>query len=271
MAKKQLKTPEQIALMRQSAQLVSKTLGELSKHVQPGVTPLQLDAIAYAHILDHGATPGFLGLYGFPNTLCMSRNEQIVHGIPDDVPLKEGDVISIDCGVKWNGYCGDQAYTFAVGEVSEAHLHLLRATRTALDHAIEAIQPGARIGNIGHAIQQYIYPLGYGIVKELVGHGIGKDMHEPPNVPNYGKRGTGVALRTGMVLAIEPMITLGSARIRKQADGWTIETADKQFAAHYEHDVAINENGVADVLSTFDYIIDQQQIPPLEPQIGQEM
>ena len=260
--KKKYKNTEEIELMRQSAQLVSKTLGLLSQHIQIGTTPLALDKLAYEYIKDHQAIPGFLGLYDFPNTLCISRNAEVVHGIPNDKPMEAGEIISIDCGVKQNGYYGDQAYTFPVHPITPEHLLLLRATLSALDQGIQAIKPGARVGDIGYNIQRYITPLGYGIVRELVGHGIGTSMHEKPNVPNYGRQGTGTALHTGMVLAIEPMITLGAPRIKELPDGWTIRTADNQYAAHYEHDVAITET-TADVLSTFEYIDPAVRIEPL--------
>ena len=252
------KSTEEIARMRESADLTSRTLGVLANELQVGVTPLTLDKIAHDFIRDHDAEPAFLGLYGFPNTLCISRNEQVVHGIPDDSPFESGDIVSIDCGVKKDNFCGDQAYTFAVGEVKEEILQLLHVTKKALEEGISAISPSARIGDIGYAIQQYVLPYGYGIVRELVGHGLGQNMHEGPDVPNYGRRGNGTRLQEGLVIAIEPMINLGTARIQQLEDGWTIATADKKPSAHYEHNVAIC-NGKTEVLTTFTYIETQLQ------------
>ena len=250
------KTAADVAIMRESADLVSRTLGELAAHVRVGITPLELDRIACDFIRSHGAEPAFLGLYGFPNTLCISRNEHVVHGIPDNRPLESGDIISIDCGVKKNGFCGDQAYTFPVGEVSEEVLKLLRVTKQALEAGILAITAGARIGDIGAAISDVITPHGYGIVRELVGHGLGQDMHEGPDVPNYGRRGSGPRLKDGTVIAIEPMVNLGTEKIRQLSDNWTIVTADKKPSAHYEHNVAITE-GKVETLTTYAYIEEQ--------------
>lgn len=247
------KTEEEIALMRESAQLVSKTLAILAPEVKPGVTPLALDKIAEEFIRDHGAIPGFLGLYDFPNSLCISVNEQVVHGIPTNKPLEEGDIISVDCGVLKNAFYGDQAYTFAVGEIAPETQRLLDVTKECLTLGIAQAVAGNRIGDIGYAIQQHAEKNGYGVVRELVGHGLGKKMHESPEVPNYGKRGKGPVIKNGLVIAIEPMINLGTQRIKQLSDGWTIITADKKPSAHYEHDVAI-VNGKAEVLSTFEYI-----------------
>lgn len=248
-----IKTAEEIELMRTSALVVSRTLGEVAKKVAPGVTPLQLDAIAEECIRDLGAEPGFLGLYDFPNTLCISVNEMVVHGIPNDKPLEEGDVISVDCGAFMNGFYGDHAYTFEVGEVDLEVKKLLDITKQSLYLGIEQARAGNRIGDIGHAIQKYTESHGYGVVRELVGHGLGRDMHEDPQVPNYGRPGRGKKLMNGMVLAIEPMINLGTRHIRQLNDGWSIVTQDKQPSAHFEHDVAII-NGEPDILSTFDYV-----------------
>lgn len=248
-----LKTKEEIELMRASAQLVSKTLGLIAEHIQPGVTSLQLDKIAEEFIRDNGGTPGFLGLYDFPNTLCMSPNAQVVHGIPNDTPLESGDILSVDCGVLMNGFYGDHAYTFEVGEVSDKVKQLLEVTKKSLYLGIEQCKAGNRVGDIGHAIQTYTEGFGYGVVKELVGHGLGRTMHEEPQVPNYGKRGRGKLLKNGMVLAIEPMINMGTAKINQLQDGWTILTRDRLPSAHFEHDVAIVD-GQPDILSTFDYI-----------------
>ncbi|WP_109832462.1 type I methionyl aminopeptidase [Reichenbachiella versicolor] len=247
------KTKDEIELMRQSAQLVSKTLGMLAKEVKPGVTPLYLDSLAESFIRDNGGVPGFLGLYDFPNTLCMSLNEQVVHGIPNDTPLESGDVISIDCGVLMNGFYGDHAYTFEVGEVAPETKRLLEVTKECLDLGIKQVKKGNRIGDISFAIQQYAERNGYGVVRELVGHGLGREMHESPEVPNFGKRGRGPALKDGLVIAIEPMINLGTKNVRQLSDGWTIITADKKPSAHFEHDVAVVD-GKAEVLSTFTYI-----------------
>jgi methionyl aminopeptidase len=248
-----LKTPEELELMRESALIVSKTLGMLASEVKPGVTTLKLDALAESFIRDHGAEPGFLGLYDFPNTLCMSPNEQVVHGIPNNTPLEEGDIISIDCGALKNGFYGDHAYTFEVGEVSPEVKQLLDVTKKSLYIGIEQFKLGNRVGDVGFAIQQYTESFGYGVVRELVGHGLGKSMHEDPEMPNYGKRGRGKKFMEGQVVAIEPMINMGTHRIIQLNDGWTILTADKKPSAHFEHDVAIVD-GKPQLLSTFDYI-----------------
>lgn len=248
-----IKTSEEIELMRMSARLVSKTLGLIAEKIRPGITPLELDAMAEEFIRDHGGKPAFLGLYDFPNTLCMSSNEQVVHGIPTKKPLEDGDIISVDCGVLMNGFYGDHAFTFEVGEVDEATKKLLRVTRESLDKGIEQCKAGNRIGDISFAIQQHAESHGYGVVRELVGHGLGRQLHEKPEVPNYGKRGKGPKLKNGMVLAIEPMINMGTKNIVQHSDGWTITTADKMPSAHFEHDVAIVK-GQPEVLSTFEYV-----------------
>lgn len=248
-----IKNEEEIELMRESALIVSKTLGEVAKVVKPGVTPLELDTLAEACIRDHGADPGFLGLYDFPNTLCISVNEMVVHGIPNDRPLEEGDVISVDCGAKKNGFYGDHAYTFGVGEIAPEVQKLLEVTKESLYLGIEQARSGNRIGDIGYAVQHHAEKNGYGVVRELVGHGIGRVMHEDPQVPNYGRPGRGKKLVNGMVLAIEPMINMGTRHIRQLKDGWSIVTQDKMPSAHFEHDVAI-VNGIPDILSTFDYV-----------------
>ena len=248
-----LKTKEEIELMRESAQLVSKTLGMLAAEIRPGVTTLYLDKLAETYIRDHQAIPGFLGLYDFPNSLCISVNEQVVHGIPNKNPLIEGDIISIDCGVLKNGYYGDHAYTFPVGDISKDVKQLLEVTKKSLYLGIEQMQAGKRIGDISFAIQRYTERHGYGVVRELVGHGLGQEMHESPEVPNYGKRGRGPAIKNGLVLAIEPMINLGTRKVKQLSDGWTIVTADGLPSAHFEHNVAVVD-GKPDILSTFDYI-----------------
>ena len=250
-----IKTKEEIELMRESALIVSRTLGLLAEKIGPGVTPLELDKIAYEYIHDQGAVPGFLGFGGFPNSLCISVNEAVVHGIPGDVPFKEGDIVSIDCGSIKNEYYGDHAYSFAIGEVSEDAKKLLRVTKESLYLAIAETKVGNRIGDIGFAVQFHAEKHGYGVVRELVGHGLGKSMHEDPQVPNYGKRGRGKKILNGMVLAIEPMINIGTKDILMLDDDWTIVTADKSYSAHFEHDVAVVD-GKPDVLSTFDYVED---------------
>ncbi len=249
----EIKTTEEIELMRESALIVSKTLGVLAEQIKPGVTTLQLDKLAETCIRDHGAEPGFLGLYDFPNTLCMSPNSQVVHGIPNNEPLKEGDIISIDCGALKNGFYGDHAYTFAVGEIAPETQKLLEVTKESLYVGIREFKKGNRVGDVGYAIQKYCENHGYGVVRELVGHGLGKTMHEDPEMPNYGKRGQGKKFVEGMVVAIEPMINLGTHRIHQHSDGWTITTRDNKPSAHFEHDVAL-VNGKPELLSTFAYI-----------------
>ncbi|GHC56120.1 type I methionyl aminopeptidase [Ulvibacter litoralis] len=250
-----VKTREEIELMREAALVVSKTLGMLASEVKPGVTTLQLDKLAEEHIRAQGAVPGFLGLYDFPNSLCMSPNAQVVHGIPNNTPLQEGDIISIDCGSIKNGYYGDHAYTFAVGEVAPEIEKLLKVTKESLYVGIREFRVGKRVGDVGYAIQNYCESEGYGVVRELVGHGLGKTMHEDPEMPNYGRRGRGKKFVEGMTVAIEPMINLGTRRIEQLKDGWTILTADRKASAHFEHDVAI-VNGKPELLSTFAYIYD---------------
>lgn len=247
------KTPDEIELMRESALIVSKTLGMLAKEVKPGVTTLKLDKLAEEFIRDHGAIPGFLGLYDFPNSLCMSPNAQVVHGIPNDKPLIEGDIISIDCGALKNNFYGDHAYTFKVGNVTPEVDKLLEVTRASLYKGIDQFKLGNRVGDVGFAIQKYAEKNGYGVVRELVGHGIGKTMHEDPEMPNYGKRGRGKKFIEGMTVAIEPMINLGTKDIKQLPDGWTILTADMKPSAHFEHDVALVD-GKPKLLSTFDYV-----------------
>jgi len=247
------KTKEEIELMREAALVVSKTLGMLASEVKPGVTTLYLDKLAEDFIREQGAIPGFLGLYDFPNTLCMSPNAQVVHGIPNDTPLKEGDIISIDCGAIKNESYGDHAYTFAIGEIAPEVQKLLRITKESLYEGIRELKIGKRTGDVGYAIQQYCEAEGYGVVRELVGHGLGRTMHEDPEMPNYGRRGKGKKFIEGMTVAIEPMINLGTKRIEQLADGWTILTKDRKPSAHFEHDVAI-VNGKPELLSTFAYV-----------------
>lgn len=245
-----IKTDEEVELIRLSSLLVGRTLAKVAARVEPGATTLALDAVAEEFIRDHGAEPGFKGYGGFPNSLCTSVNEAVVHGIPNDTPLEEGDIVSVDCGVLMNGFYGDSAYTFAVGQVSEEVQRLLDTTKVCLDLAIEQAVVGKRIGDIGHACQQHAEGQGYGVVRELVGHGLGRDLHEAPEVPNYGRRGNGPKLMDGMVLAIEPMINLGGREVGQADDGWTIVTRDGKVSAHFEHDVVVRQ-GKADVLSSF--------------------
>ena len=248
-----LKTPEEIALLRASNQLVGKTLAEVAKHIRVGVTTLELDKIAEDFIRSNGALPGFLGYGGFPNTLCVSVNDQVVHGIPSNYALKEGDIVSVDCGVLQNGYYGDSAYTFCVGEVDEKVKKMLKITKESLSLGIDSAQHGNRIGDIGYAIQKHCQAAGFSVVRKLVGHGVGKNLHEDPEVPNFGKRGQGVLLKEGMVIAIEPMINMGNRDVVQEKDGWTIRTIDRKPSAHFEHTIAIRK-GKAEILSTFDYI-----------------
>ena len=248
-----IKSEDEIELIRESAQLVSKTLGMLASEIKPGMTTLQLDSLAESFIRDHKAVPGFLGLYDFPNTLCISPNSQVVHGIPNNNILKDGDIISIDCGVLKNEYYGDHAYTFEVGEVDDKIKALLKSTKDSLYKGISEFRLGNRVGDVGYAIQNYNELNGYGVVKELVGHGLGKQMHEKPEMPNYGKRGTGKKLQNGMVVAIEPMINMGTSKINQLDDGWTILTSDNLPSAHFEHNIAIID-GKPNLLSTFDFI-----------------
>jgi methionyl aminopeptidase len=249
------KTREEIELMRESALVVSKTLGMLASEVKPGANSLKLDALARDFIRDHGAEPGFLGMYDFPNSLCMSPNAQVVHGIPTDIPYEEGDIISIDCGAVKNDFYGDHAYTFEVGEVAPEVKKLLEVTKESLYLGIREFKIGNRVGDVGYAIQNHCEKHGYGVVRELVGHGLGRKMHEDPEMPNYGKRGRGKKFIEGMTVAIEPMINLGTRRIEQLRDGWTILTRDRKPSAHFEHNVAIVD-GKPELLSTFAYIYD---------------
>lgn len=244
---------EEIEILRENNLLVSKTLAEVARLIRPGVTTEMLDKVAEEFIRDHHAVPGFLGYRGFPKSLCTSVNNQVVHGIPSTYELKEGDILSVDCGTKMKGFYGDTAYTFAVGEVSTEVKELLKTTKEALFVGIENAVAGKRVGDISYAIQQYCESAGYSVVREMVGHGLGRNMHEPPEVPNYGRRGSGSKLKKGMVLCIEPMINLGRKEIRQEKDGWTITTVDGMPSAHFELAVAI-DNGEAQILSTFNYI-----------------
>jgi len=258
-----LKTKEEIEIMRESALVVSKTLGVIASAIKPGITSLYLDKLAEEHIRDLGAIPGFLGLYDFPNTLCISPNAQVVHGIPNNKPLVEGDILSVDCGAILNGYYGDHAYTFEVGEVAPETKKLLQVTKESLYVGIRELKENNRVGDVGFAIQKYCEDRGYGVVRELVGHGLGKTMHEDPQMPNYGKRGRGKKFKNGLVVAIEPMINMGTHKIEQLRDGWTILTGDRKPSAHFEHDVAIVD-GKPQLLSTFDYIYEALGITSTE-------
>ena len=247
------KSEEEVALVRESSLLVGKTLAEVAGMIEPGVTPKQLDKRAFEFISDHGALPGFLNYNGFPNSLCISRNEAVVHGIPDSKSLVDGDILSVDCGVLMNGFFGDSAYTFAVGNVSGEITQLLETTKRSLEKGIEQAVIGNRVGDIGYAVQFEAESKGFGVVRELVGHGLGRQLHEPPEVPNFGRRGKGPRLIDGLVIAIEPMINLGKKEVTQLNDGWTIVTADRKPSAHYEHTIVVRRDK-AEVLSTFKYI-----------------
>ena len=254
-----LKTEDEIELMRRANQLVGKTLGELAKHIKPGVTTLQLDKIADEFIRDHGAIPTFKNFpnpFGgpFPASICTSVNDVVVHGVPDSkTVLKDGDIISIDCGTLLDGFNGDSCYTFCVGKVSPEVRQLLKITKESLYLGIEQATAGKRVGDIGDTVQTYCESHGYGVVRELTGHGIGKEMHEDPQIPNYGRRGNGALLKSGMCIAIEPMITMGNRQIWMMPDKWTIRTRDGKPAAHFEHTIAIRR-GKAEILSSFDEV-----------------
>ncbi len=247
------KTTEEVELIRESSLLVSKTLAEIAKVIKPGITLLALDKLAEEYIRDNGGIPAFKNYGGFPNTLCISPNEEVVHGIPSKREIKEGDCLSVDCGVLKNEFFGDSAYTFAIGQITAPVQQLLRVTQECLQLAIDKVQHGNRLGDVSYAVQEHATKYNYGIVRELVGHGIGKSLHEKPEVPNYGKRGAGVKLEQGLVIAIEPMINMGTAKVITHKDGWTVTTADNKPSAHYEHTVCVKD-GKADVLSTFKYI-----------------
>ena len=248
-----LKTDEEIELLRAANQIVARTLAEVAKVIAPGVTTLKLDTIAEEYIRSQGAVPGFKGYGGFPGTLCVSVNENVVHGIPSNYALREGDIVSVDCGAVKDGYNGDSTYTFCVGEVDEEVKRLLRTTKESLYIGIEHAVEGNRIGDIGHAIQEYCEKRGYGVVREMCGHGVGRKFHEDPDVLNYGRKGTGPLIKNGMVIAIEPMINMGSKNIVIERDGWTTRTKDRKPSAHYEHTIAIH-HGKPDILSSFQYV-----------------
>jgi methionyl aminopeptidase len=247
------KTSEEVEHIKQSADILGRAHGEIAKHVKKGVKTSFLDKVAEEFIRDHGAVPSFKGYNGFPSSLCISVNEVVVHGFPSEYELKDGDIISVDCGVFHQGFHSDSAYTYPIGEVPPSVLALLRATRDSLYLGIEQATFGNRVGDIGHAIQKFVEAKGYTVVRELVGHGLGRKLHEAPEVPNYGKKGSGPLLKDGMVIAIEPMINLGTRNIVQEKDGWTIRTADRRPSAHYEHTIAIFEDKT-EVLTTHKYI-----------------
>ena len=248
-----IKTDEEVEIQRKSSLLVGKTLAEVAKIIRPGISTGELDKVAETFIRDNGAVPGFKGYGGFPATLCISINDEVVHGIPGNRELKNGDIVSVDCGTYMNGFYGDSAYTFAVGEVDKDILLLLERTKQSLYLGIEQAIVGKRVGDIGYAVQHYVESFGYSVVRDLVGHGVGRNLHEKPEVPNYGRRGSGIKLKNGMCLAIEPMINLGVKEVSQDKDGWTIRTLDSKPSAHFEHDVVVR-NGKADIMSTFEYI-----------------
>ncbi len=247
------KSAEEIELIRESSLLVAKTHAELARVLRPGITTMELDRLAETFILDHGGTPAFKGYQGFPNSICVSPNEVVVHGIPNHKPLAEGTILSVDCGVLMNGFYGDSAYTYAVGEISKEVHQLLKTTFECLTIAIERMVVGNKLGDVSWAIQHHAEKAGYTVVKELIGHGVGRQLHEPPDLPNYGKRGKGERIKNGLVIAIEPMINMGQRFIVQDWDGWAIRTADRKPSGHYEHTVAVI-NGKAEKLSTFDYL-----------------
>lgn len=250
-----LKTEDDLVFLRESGEIVAKALGEVAKYIQPGVTTKYLDQIAEEFIRSCGAEPSFLNYNGFPASLCISVNEIVVHGFPSvDTILKDGDIVSVDCGAYKNGFHGDSAYTFRVGDVKEEVVALLRTTKESLYKGIEQAVEGKRIGDIGNAVQDYCQRRGYSVVREMVGHGVGRDLHEDPEVPNAGKRGCGYQLKSGMVIAIEPMINMGTRHIIIERNGWAVRTADRKPSAHFENTVAIRKNGAAEILTTFDYI-----------------
>lgn len=249
-----LKTDEEIELLRISNQIVAKTLAEVAKIIAPGISTEQLNKVADEFIRDNGAVPGFLGYGGFPKSICTSVNDQVVHGIPSEkIVLKEGDIISVDCGAYKNGFHGDSAYTFCVGDVDAEIISLLKTTKDSLYKGIEQAVEGKRIGDIGNAIQVYCEERGYSVVREMIGHGVGRKLHESPDVPNYGRKGNGIMLKSGMTIAIEPMINLGTRNLVFEKDGWTTRTLDRKPSAHFEHSIAIR-HGKADILSGFEYI-----------------
>jgi methionyl aminopeptidase len=248
-----VKTDEEVGLLRESNMLVSRALAEIASIIKPGITTLYLDQIAEEFIRDNGATPAFKGYGGFPNTLCTSVNDEVVHGIPSDYILKEGDIISVDCGVILNGWYGDSAYTFPVGEISDEVRRLLEYTRASLEDGVKEAIAGNRVGDISFAVQTKAESGGYTVVRELVGHGLGKKLHEQPEVANWGRKGTGPKMEKGLVICIEPMINAGKKETMQMKDGWTVKTTDGKPSAHFEYAVAVNK-GKADILTTFEFI-----------------
>ena len=250
-----LKTDDDLVFLRESGQIVAKALGTVAEYINPGITTKYLDQIAEEFIRSCGAVPSFLNYNGFPASLCISLNDVVVHGIPTkEQVLQEGDIVSVDCGALKNGFHGDSAYTFRVGDVSKETEALLRTTKESLYQGIAQAVEGKRVGDIGFAVQEYCQRRGYTVVREMVGHGVGRNLHEDPEVPNVGKRGSGPQLKAGMVIAIEPMINMGSRNIVMERDGWTVRTADRKPSAHFEHTIAIRKNGGAEILTSFDYI-----------------
>jgi methionyl aminopeptidase len=249
------KSESEIELIRESSLLVAKTLGEIAKIIRPGIKTIELDKVAEEFIRDHGAIPGFKGYQGFSGTLCISPNEQVVHGIPGNRELKDGDIVSVDCGVLKNGYYGDSAYSFAIGDIDESTRRLLKVTYECLMLGIEQAVEGNTLGDLSYAIQNHAETHGYSVVRELVGHGLGRKLHEPPEVPNFGKKGKGLTLRKGLVIAVEPMINKGGRFVVQEKDGWTIRTVDRKPSAHYEHTIAIGKEKV-DILSSFSWIFE---------------
>lgn len=247
------KSEEEVELIKESGEILSRAHGEVAREVKPGVKTIQLDKLAEEYIMDNGGVPSFKDYNGFPYTLCISLNENVVHGFPSEVELKEGDIVSIDCGVFYKGFHSDCAYTYPIGEISKDKEQLLKVTKESLYKGIEKAVSGNRIGDVGFAVQQYVEEYGYTVVRELVGHGLGKDLHEAPEVPNYGKRGRGPKLKPGLVIAIEPMVNLGKKNIVQESDGWTIRTADRMPSAHYEHTVAIFQDRT-EILTTHKYL-----------------
>jgi methionyl aminopeptidase len=258
------KSDEEIEKIRESSLLVGKTLAEVARVIGPGTRTSDLDRLAEDFIRSQGALPAFKGYNGFPYTLCVSVNEQVVHGFPGERILKEGDIVSVDCGTFKDGFYGDSAYTFPIGDVSKEVMQLMKRTKESLYKGIEMAVDGKRVGDIGYAVQSYVERYGYSVVRDLVGHGVGRNLHEKPEVPNYGRRGIGVRLSRGMVIAIEPMINLGTKNVIQESDGWTIRTADRMPSAHFEHTVAVGQ-GKADVLSTFGYIEEELKRRGIEP------
>lgn len=253
MTKVSYKTEEDIIQLRETADMLSRMLGEIAKEIKPGVQTISLDKLAYTYIKDHGAEPAFLGYHDFPYTLCISVNDQVVHGFPSNYELKDGDIISVDGGIKNKGYVTDSAYTFGVGELSPEVQQLLQVTKDSLEKGIEKAIVGNRVGDISSAVQDYVTPYGYGIVRELVGHGVGYSLHEKPEIPNYGKRGSGMKLEEGLVICIEPMINLGKQGVKFWDDGWTVSTIDGKPSAHFEKMVVVRK-GKPEVLTNFEHI-----------------